>query len=854
MKRRLIRQAVSLLAALTLLLPFYASVPLSAGAEVIQPTELSGINTERKLNYLVAYTDKHESKNTGTDDKGIEAVINKDGVVISVGGNNSTIPGGGFVLSGSGTKKTFIEKSIKAGYAVYLDEDESTVTVIPDDYNPFYSSSIELSGVNSTRYENTLIVFNGSGGKTTTGTNEWGYEVSVDKNGFIIKLGQNNNVIPEGGLVLSAIGSKKAALEEIAKIGMSVEVNYTDKVVTVSYSKENAVHAPALILQNWKDKYAQAKAMYKILDYSKIDSTLSKLENEFNTIKDGIEKEDMLTYTVAQNRFDKISADIKHLLVENSTVEGRALWIRPTQKNDNEVKKIIKEIYEMGFNIVCVEGLYNNTMIMPQPQFSLFSHSPYFGGYDVLRAYIDECHRYGMELHLWMPVYRVGHDASTYPDLGLGNIKREWRNIANTGVDYVANVYGNGHFLNPALPEVQEHLLSLYRYILENYPLDGFQLDYIRYPDRVDGVDFGYDTYTRGLFEAEYGVDPINISTGHSLWNTWCLFRAQFVTDFVLDVKDMVQELRPDIYLSADVAPSFNESITRMMQDTTKWISEAYIDIVYPMAYGTVDRVNTWSGVTVSLAGDDVFTYIGVGNYGADVFFDQMLTIRNTGADGVAFFAYAEFASGEYDSIPQTLFAKRALSPTFNGKKALIAQLKQMNSRINDYIAPSGIGGSAELVTLSGDILSLISKLEESSITACKNDIEKLVADINSVLETKVTDENAIAAVRGDLRLVSKITALTKDDWKAEYYVNHPLPDMYDLSEDVDNLSNDTASADDNEKAALNSFEKIARTVSIVIISFSILGLPLYFYLDRRKKRMLNTNNSGDDDKEQSDE
>jgi uncharacterized lipoprotein YddW (UPF0748 family) len=124
------------------------------------------------------------------------------------------------------------------------------------------------------------------------------------------------------------------------------------------------------------------------------------------------------------------------------------------EKNEAAVKKVVKEIYELGFNIVCVEGLYNNTMIFPLPEGSLFSHSPYFGGFDVLRAYIDECHRYGMELHLWMPVYRVGHDASTYPELGLGNVKPEWRNISNTGIDYVANIYGNGHYLNPALPEV----------------------------------------------------------------------------------------------------------------------------------------------------------------------------------------------------------------------------------------------------------------------------------------------------------------------------------------------------------------------------------------------------------------
>ncbi|PKM63344.1 MAG: hypothetical protein CVU97_00805 [Firmicutes bacterium HGW-Firmicutes-21] len=815
-----------------------SSVPSLVNAEVIKTTVLNGINAERKLNYLIAYTDEYGSKTTGTDDKGIEAVVNSKGIVTAIGGNNNDIPKGGFVLSGSSTKKTLIEKNIKVGYAIYLDKEALSVTIIADDYNPFYSSTIEYSAINSIRSENTLIIYNGKDGKKSSLTNEWGFEVVVDKDGYIISVGGNNNTIPEDGLVLSAVGTKKAVFMEMAKIGLSVDIDTADKIITLSYSKDNAIQASRLILEGWKDAFAAAKAAYKNINHSAIENSLTKLESELGNIETGIADDDMLVYTVAQNRFDAISNTIKSLLIEYPAVEGRALWIRPTQKNDAEVKKVIEEIYNLGFNIVCIEGLYNNTMIMPQPEFSHFSHSPYFGGYDVLKAYIEECHKYGMELHLWMPVYRVGHDASTYPSLGLGNVKREWRNITNTGVDYAANAYGNGHFLNPALPEVSEYLLSVYKYILENYSIDGFQLDYIRYPDRVDGVDFGYDDYTLGLFEEEYGYNPKDITTTHSLWNTWCQFRAKFVTDFVLDVKALVEDIRPDVYLSADVAPSFNESLTRMMQDTVKWISEAYISIVYPMAYGTVDRVSTWSNTTVQLAGDNVFTYIGVGNYGADTFFEQMVAIRNNGADGVAFFAYAEFTSGEYDIIPETMFSKRAASPTYNGKKALIAQLKYTKERIISIIEPSGISGSAELSALCADIDALIARLDDSNITECKSDIIKLVDDFKAVLSGKVTDEKAVSAVSGDLRIISKITALSKDDEKAAYYIDNPLPDMYDLSDDEDNNTADNSETDD-DGIALTTFEKIIRGISMGIVSFSILGLPLYFYLDYRKKKII---------------
>ena len=391
---------LTLITAMTMLLSLCPYIPVSA--EAIQPTELNGVNTERRLNYLIVYTDEYESGSTGTDDKGIEAIVNKDGVVTAVGGNNNNIPNGGFVISGSSTKKTYIEKNIKVGYLVSLDEQDKTIIVIPEGYTPFSSSTIEYNSFNTIRYENTLIIYDGSNGKTSTGSNEWGCEVVVNSDGFIVSLGGNNNKIPEGGIVLSAIGTKKAALTEIAKIGMSVEIDKDSKIVTISYSKKNAVESPRLILENKKSEYNEAKSLYKNLDYTAIQNAITELENEYENIKTAIDDDNMLSYTVSQNRFDEISANIKNLLVESPAVEGRAIWIRPIQKTEDAVKKTVKAIYDYGFNIICIETLYNNTLITPMPEESLLVQNPDFNGFDVLAAFVTECHKYGIEVHSWL--------------------------------------------------------------------------------------------------------------------------------------------------------------------------------------------------------------------------------------------------------------------------------------------------------------------------------------------------------------------------------------------------------------------------------------------------------------------
>jgi Tfp pilus assembly protein PilO len=58
------------------------------------------------------------------------------------------------------------------------------------------------------------------------------------------------------------------------------------------------------------------------------------------------------------------------------------------------------------------------------------------------------------------------------------------------------------------------------------------------------------------------------------------------------------------------------------------------------------------------------------------------------------------------------------------------------------------------------------------------------------------------------------------------------------------------------EENNLNAFEKTIQVISVVIIVISILGLPFYFVLDKRRKRIHEENkakseeNKPDDDNE----
>ena len=94
-----------------------------------------------------------------------------------------------------------------------------------------------VNGMNSYRDVDMLIVYNTAG---TTGTNEWGYEVTVGKNGKVTSVGGNNNKIPEGGFVLSGHGKAATFLAENISVGDKVAFLEESMIVSIG----NGVPSP----------------------------------------------------------------------------------------------------------------------------------------------------------------------------------------------------------------------------------------------------------------------------------------------------------------------------------------------------------------------------------------------------------------------------------------------------------------------------------------------------------------------------------------------------------------------------------------------------------------------------------
>lgn len=88
----------------------------------------------RGANQLIIYTPKFGER-TGTNEFGKEVIV-RNGIITDITGSNSPIPQDGFVISGHGRAKKWIDRYISVGAVINIDPEKNTITstVVADSY------------------------------------------------------------------------------------------------------------------------------------------------------------------------------------------------------------------------------------------------------------------------------------------------------------------------------------------------------------------------------------------------------------------------------------------------------------------------------------------------------------------------------------------------------------------------------------------------------------------------------------------------------------------------------------------------------------------------------------------------
>ncbi len=321
--------------------------------------------------------------------------------------------------------------------------------------------------------------------------------------------------------------------------------------------------------------------------------------------------------------------------------ETRALWLtRWSVTNDADVQAAVNYSVDNNYNTLLVQvygdsmALYNSTVA---PRSYLVS-----GSFDALESTITYGHAAGLEVHAYCNVFNAysgGLGTPSDPD-HIINAHPEWAMVDDQGNSMINNVGSSGTFVfyNPEHPGYLQYLNSIADEISQNYSIDGFHMDYIRFP----GSEYDYGPVPSQNFFNAFGKQP---SAGDPDWDQW---RRDTVTNTVSTIYATVHGNKPAAKVSAAVwntAGSF-------FQDPYHWLETGVLDSAYVMAYTSDDALfesfitpyNLNSGGREIIAGI-LATGNSVGN--------QIDIARQVGVEGQAIFDYEDMGRRQNRELSQ---------------------------------------------------------------------------------------------------------------------------------------------------------------------------------------------------------
>ena len=242
------------------------------------------------------------------------------------------------------------------------------------------------------------------------------------------------------------------------------------------------------------------------------------------------------------------------------------------EKQKSELVTILDSLQALHINTVMLQTRVRGDVIYPsaiEPFSRVLTGVPGRNpGYDPLAFAIEECHKRGIQLHAWFVTLPLGK-AEHVRQLGRDALPR--RNSA------LCTRYKGDWYMEPGNPATADYIAALVKEIVQNYDVDGIHLDYVRYPDTVDG-------YPDGSFHKRHG-------RGMSL----AAWRRGNITRISGAVYAAVKELKPWVRVSCAPLGKYNnltrysslgwDAYNTVYQDAQAWLRDGIMDALFPMLY-----------------------------------------------------------------------------------------------------------------------------------------------------------------------------------------------------------------------------------------------------------------------------
>jgi uncharacterized lipoprotein YddW (UPF0748 family) len=353
--------------------------------------------------------------------------------------------------------------------------------------------------------------------------------------------------------------------------------------------------------------------------------------------------------------------------------EVRALWVvRYTLDHPDSVRAMVRRADEAGFNTLIVQ-IRGRGDAFYEARWEPKAESLYKEKYDPLKLVLKEAHKRGIAVHVWLNTHlvanaeelptRPGHVIFTRPDILAvpQPIARDLYDMDPSDARFVDALaqyardnadHVEGLYTSPAVPEVKEHLYSIWMDILEKYEVDGMHFDYVRYP----APDYDYSRPALERFRrwlqpqlpdtvTEYYAtlqpdDPLVYTD--SFPEAWDRFRREQITALVERVYHGVKKRKPNVVVSAAVFGNSEDAYANRFQNWLGWLRLGILDVACPMAYSPDTEIfREQISVALEAGGRDrVWAGIGAWRIPVESTLEKIEVARELGTRGLILFSY----------------------------------------------------------------------------------------------------------------------------------------------------------------------------------------------------------------------
>ncbi|WP_431609994.1 glycoside hydrolase family 10 protein [Chryseobacterium sp. 'Rf worker isolate 10'] len=199
--------------------------------------------------------------------------------------------------------------------------------------------------------------------------------------------------------------------------------------------------------------------------------------------------------------------------------------------------------------------------------------------YDPLQFWIEEAHKRGLELHVWLNPYRAHHTNG-----GAVNSL----SMANKLSDIVIRLKNGMYWFDPANPKTQGHVSNVVKDIVKRYDIDAVHFDDYFYP---------YATYNKGADFPDNATWNAYVSSGGTLSRAdW---RRDNVNKFVERIYKEIHAEKNNVRFGISPfgiwKPGYPAGVVGSSQydelyaDAKLWLNKGWVDYFSPQLYWPVD-------------------------------------------------------------------------------------------------------------------------------------------------------------------------------------------------------------------------------------------------------------------------